>query len=64
LEKRALRLEKVDIEILLNLTETLPEELHGNRGFSRTGVALNQIKVIASEASAKNVVKAGNARGK
>jgi len=38
--------------------------LHGDRGFPRTGIALDQIEVIASQASAQNVVKTDNAGGK
>jgi hypothetical protein len=48
----------------LSASDPFPEELHGDRSFSGTGIALDQIEVIASHASAQNVVKTDNASGK
>ena len=63
-EKFGLRFGESDIEALLAATGTFHQELHGDRGLSRTRVAFDQIKVISGHTSAKNIVKANHPGGK
>ncbi len=39
------------------------QELHRDRCLSRSGIAFDEVKVIAGQASSKNVVKTGDAGG-
>jgi hypothetical protein len=47
----------------LSETGTFHKELHRDRCLSRPGIAFDEIKVIASQASSENVVKTGDAGG-